>query len=177
MLQQYTVYFVPVIIGIIFGEILFQNNRHMILKWRNDVQGWLTCIEHSAMYSIWVFISLFLFSNIIDGLYNYRLFFALLVSHFVIETLTVHVHWMKFIKQENSPLIRYYLKKLAEKYPHQVNDAMMVSYIKDNPILQVDEELINNNSFYITEMYSVSLAIHTITTFSVVVVLSYYGWI
>ena len=175
MLKEYTLLFIPILIAIVFGEVLFQNNRHMVMKWRTSVQGVLNCLEHSLIYTLFVGAALYLFSDV--NVVSLQLFTSVLFSHFIIESLCIHNHWMKFIKGEESPILHYYIQKISKKYDAPVNNMVFLKYIEENPILEVDENLINGNSFFVMETYVVSIALHFIVTSSVVIALAFYGWI
>lgn len=175
MLKEYAILFVPVLVAIVFAEILFQNNRHMVMKWRTSVQGVLNCMEHSLIYTLFVATALYLFSD--ADVASIQLFASVFISHFIIESLTLHNHWMKYIKSEESPILQYYLSQISKKYDSPVNGMVFAKFIEDNPILEVDENLINNNSFFVTETYMVSLSLHFVVTSAVVIALKYYNWI
>lgn len=167
-------YFLPVVIGILFGEILCQNNRHLIVKWQNSLEGYLTCAEHSVIYT--AFITFFLFViNEVHWL-NMYLIGSVFVTHFIIDKFSIAMFWMEHLKDEHSPIHQYYYEQLNKRYQSPINQQVFNNFIEEHKI-EVSEKLLNNTAFYITEVINVNLVIHVLTTFVTVCILKYNSFI
>lgn len=172
-MKEYSEFFIPVVIGVLFGEVLFQTNRHYVMKWRNTVNGYLTCLEHSVIFTLFIIVFLYLFNNI--SFLNLEFISCILVAHFIIDKFSIPLLWMRYLKLENSPILGYYQRKLFDKYNGEVNAMVFNNYIKDNPIIEVDEDLLNSNSFYISELYFIGIVIHIVAMFFLTAICKYQG--
>lgn len=173
MLKEYIDWAVPIFIGVVCGEILFQNNRHMVFKWRNTLEGWLNCLEHSILYTACVLFFTFLFLEL--NPFNLQLVLYTVGIHFLIEKSRVNQLWTKYIKTEPNPIQIYFDKKIYEKYGNQVNVQVYTDYMEKNKVLEIDENLLNSQACYVTEIYLVTVALHFVSTYFGLIALKFYN--
>lgn len=171
-LSDYQMYFVPVALAVILGEILFQSAYHMGYKWRNMWKGYLVCAEHTVLYTAIVLLFLYLFCGV-DPL-NTNIMVCVGVSHFIFEKFPFSFWWMKYIKCEYNPMFKYFEQKMGTE---AVGTEEWYEYILSYPVLEMNEEHLNSSIFYITELIMVNRLLQFTITFTTIVTLDILNYI
>jgi hypothetical protein len=159
-------YFIPVVLGVIFGEMLFQSASHMAYKWRFMAKGYLVCLEHTVLYTAAMLLFLYLFAGVAP--LNMTLILSISIGHYILEKLPTAFWWMKYVKCEHNPLFAYFEAKLG---PDSVNTQEWYDYIGSYPALELNEQEMNSFIFYISEFAMVSRLTQFALTFTTIIVL------
>jgi hypothetical protein len=165
---EYVGCFVPVLIGFIFGEILFQSNHHMTTKWHWDARGFLACAEHSVLYTAAMVASMYVFCSVSP--LNLAMIGSVFVGHFIVEKFPIAQMWMSYMKMERSPLYAYFARKLGME---AMEDGSWVEHALTFPDPPLNESESHASVYYLLEYMVVNRTLQFVTTFLTFV---YLGW-
>lgn len=159
-------YFVPIMLGLIFGEILCQSESHMSHKWSDSFSGYLICLEHSVLYTAAMVFFLYLFCAV--NPINVVMILSILIGHYIVEKVPFTHWWLTYMRCEPYPLQAYYQQRLGAD---AVGTEEWSNYINSNPVLDLNGEHLGAYIYYLSEYTITSRALQFVITFFTVVVL------
>lgn len=171
-LSECQMYFVPVVLAIIFGEVLFQSAHHMASKWGNDLNGYLVCLEHTVLYTAVTVFFLYLFCAL--NPINLVLISSIAIGHYIIDKFPLTHYWMRYVRCEHNPVQTYFMEKVGKD---RVGSNEWFSYIESGPTLELNEDYMTSYMYYVSEILLTSRLLHFAITFFTVVVLDILDYI
>ena len=173
---EYTIYFVPVLIGFLLGEILCQSHSHNAYKWRYDRNGFMSCLEHSVLYTAAIVASMYVFCSVSP--LNVAMLLSVFFGHFVVEKINVTRWWLSAMKMEDNPMSAYYNRKVGEELGEEaMHTDTWVDYALSQPDVSMTEGETTSIIFYMTEYMATTRTIQFLVTFITIMVLAYLDYI